>query len=281
MNKTILKNTVRNFVASRTTKPQIALLGSILAFGLIGANSAQAASVSLGTASDFAVLGNSAVTNTGLSIITGDLGVSSGSGISGFPPGIVVPPGTIHVADAVAFQAQADNQATYNYLASLTPTQDLTGRDLGGQTFTPGIYSFASSAQLTGMLELNNLGDPNALFVFQIGSTLTTASNSSIFMTNSDSQNVFFQVGSSATIGTGTQFKGNILANTSVTMNTGANIECGRALAQNGAVTLDNNNVSTACASAQPVPEPFTIIGTLVGSIVAVRMRKKSYGFRV
>jgi hypothetical protein len=207
---------------------------------------AKAASVSLGTANTFAVLGSSTVTNTGPSIITGDLGVSPGSAVTGFPPGIVTPPGTIHAADAVALQAQTDNLTAYNYLAGLAPTQVLTGQDLGGLTLTPGVYFFASSAQLTGTLTLNNLGDPNALFVFQIGSTLTTASNSSVLLSNGgDDPNVFFQVGSSATLGTTTQFKGNILALASITLNTGANIECGRALAQTGAVTLDTNNIST------------------------------------
>ena len=276
MNKTHLKNTVRDFVASHTTKSQIALVGSILGFGLIGANSVRAASVSLGTASNFAVLGGSTITNAGASIITGDLGVSPGSAVTGFPSGIVTAPGTIYAGDAVAFQAQADNQTTYNYLASLAPTQNLTGQDLGGQTLTPGVYFFSSLAQLTGTLTLNNLGDPNALFVFQIGSTLTTASNSSVLVSNGgDYPNVFFQVGSSADLGTNTQFKGSILAKTSITLNTSANIECGRALAQDGAMTLNNNNISTACASTQQVPEPFTIIGTLVGGIAALRIRKK------
>lgn len=225
---------------------------------------AKAASVSLGTASNFAVLGGSTVTNVGTSIIVGDLGVSPGSAVTGFPPGIVTPPGTIYAADAVAFQAQVDNQATYTLLAGLAQTRDLTGQNLGGLTLTPGVYSFLSSAQLTGTLTLNNLGDPNALFVFQIGSTLTTASNSSVLVSNGgDYPNVFFQVGSSAILGTGTQFKGNILANTSITLNNGANIECGRALAQNGAVTLDTNNVSTSCASIQQVPEPDSSLGTL------------------
>lgn len=219
---------------------------------------AKAASLSLGTASNFAILGGSTVTNTGPSIITGDIGVSPGLAVTGFPPGSVTPPGTIHAADAVALQAQADNQATYTYLAGLALTQNLTGQDLGGQTLAPGVYFFSSSAQLTGTLTLNNLGDPNALFVFQIGSTLTTASNSSVLAVDGgDYPNVFFQVGSSAALGTGTQFKGNILANTSITLNTDANIECGRALAQNGAVTLDTNNVSTACTSTQQVPERY------------------------
>jgi Ice-binding-like len=277
MNNTLLKNTVRYFVSRNTTKYQIALVGAILGFGFIGTNSAQAASISLETASNFAVLGDSTVTNIGSSFITGDLGVSTGSAVTGFPPGIVILPGTIRIADAIALQAQADNKATYNYLAGLARTQDLTGQDLGGLTLIPGVYFFSSSAQLTGTLTLNNLGDPNALFVFQIGSALTTASNSSVLMSNGgDDPNVFFQVGSSATLGTGTQFKGNILANTSITLNTSANIECGRALAQNGAVTLDTNNISTTCSSTQQqVPEPFTIIGTLVGGTVALRMRKK------
>ncbi|WP_414527372.1 ice-binding family protein [Nodularia chucula] len=250
----------------------------ILAIGAFAGFQAQAkaATVSLGTASDFAVLGGSTVTNTGFSMITGNLGVSPGSAVTGFPPGIVNPPGTINAGDAIAFQAQADNQSAYNNLAGLAFTQDLTGQDLGGLTLTPGVYFFSSSAQLTGDLTLDNLGDPNAHFVFQIGSTLTTASNSSVLVSNgADSQNVFFQVGSSATLGTGTQFKGNILANTSITLNTGANIQCGRALAQNGAVTLDTNNVSIACVPPETVPEPFSIIGTLVGGTAVLLTRKK------
>ncbi len=235
---------------------------------------AKAASMFLETANDFAVLGGSTVTNTGPSVITGNLGVSPGSAITGFPPGIVTPPGTINTNDAVASQAQTDNQNAFNTLAGLTPPQDLTGQDLGGLTLLPGIYSFDSSAQLTGILTLNNLADPNGLFVFQIGSTLTTASNSSVLTSGFDDPNVFFQVGSSATLGTGTQFTGNILANQSITLNTGANIGCGRALAQVGAVTLDTNNVSNAC---QVVPEPDSSLGILgfgvMGMLFAFRKR--------
>ena len=214
MNHIFLKNTLQDFVTSYAIKFQIAFVGSIVGLSLIGASSAQAVSMSLETASNFAVLGGSTVINTGLSIITGDLGVNPGSAVTGFPPGLVVLPGTIHVADAVAIQAQADNQVMYNYLAGLASTLDLTGQDLGGLTLTPGVYSFLSSAQLTGTLKLDSLGDPNALFVFQIGSALTTASNSSVVTNDgSDYSNVFFQVGNSATLGAGTQFQGNILAN--------------------------------------------------------------------
>lgn len=213
---------------------------------------ANAASISLGTASDFAVIAGSTVTNTGPSTVTGNLGVSPGTVVTGFPPGTIN--GSIHVADATAAQAQTDATAAYNSIASLGYDQDLTGQDLGGLVLTPGTYYFASSAQLTGALTLDNLGDPNGLFIFQIGSTLTTASNASVLMNGGDNLNVFWQVGSSATLGTNTQFTGNILALSSITLTTGANIECGRALAQNGAVTMDTNTVTNVCATA--VSEP-------------------------
>ena len=138
------------------------------------------------------------------------------------------------------------------------------GKTLGGLTLTSGVYCFSSSAQLTGTLTLDAQGDANASFIFQIGSTLTTASSSSVVFSNGgQGGSVFYQVGSSATLGTGTDFTGNILALTSITLNTGATIDCGRALARNGAVTLDNNTISIdspGClsTSASPVPEPNT-----------------------
>ena len=249
--------------------------------------------LSMGTAQSFVVLGGSTVTNTGSSVLMGDLGVSPGSAITGFPPGTVVPPGTIHAADAVALQAQNDVTTSYNVLAGLAPTQDLTGQDLGGKTLLPGVYHFSSSAQLTGALTLNALGKSDALFVFQIGSTLTTASNSSVLIINGgDDCNIFWQVGSSATVGTTTAFKGNILANTSITLNTGATLVDGRTLARNGAVTLDTNMISIAncprspgpagtfVPAAAPVPEPgapalFVGIGLpLFGLVMRRRLRR-------
>lgn len=223
------------------------ILMAIVAFASLQAQ-AMAGPI-LGTAASFAVLGGSTVTNTGSSVITGDLGVSPGTAITGFPPGSVTPPYTIHAADAVALQAQSDVTSAYNFLAGLGPIQNLTGQNLGGLTLTPGVYHFASSAQLTGTLTLNALGNPDALFVFQIGSTLTTASKSSVVEINGGQSlvpgcEVYWQVGSSATIGTDTAFEGSILANTSITLNTGASIVDGRALAQSGAVTLDDNFLS-------------------------------------
>jgi hypothetical protein len=225
--------------------------------------SAAFAQVSLGMADSFAVLGGSTVTNTGPSVITGDVGVSPGSAIVGFPPGIVVS-GTFHAADALAGQAQVDLTTAYNTAAGLPCSVDLTGQDLGGLTLTPAVYCFATSAQLTGTLTLDFQGNANAVFVFQIGSTLTTASNSSVLIINSGPQslcNVFWQVGSSATLGTTTTFLGNILALTSITLNTGAGL-AGRALARNGAVTLDNNIVDTAaCAIVVPMlPQVFLVL---------------------
>src|SRR5580693_5920700 len=137
--------------------------------------------------SSFAVLGGSTVTNTNTpTVVTGNLGVSPGSAVTGFPPGIVVG-GSIHAADAVAAQAQTDLTTLYNNLASSACNTDLTGQDLGGLTLTPGVYCFASSAQLTGTLTLDAQGNSNAFFIFKIGSTLTTASASSVMLINNAS----------------------------------------------------------------------------------------------
>ena len=158
------------------------LRGLCLLVPLLLAASAHAGPIVLGNAASFAVLAGSTVTNTGSSVISGNLGVSPGSAVTGFPPGLVND-GTI-VTAAVALAAQASLVTAYNVAAGLAPTQNLTGQNLGGLTLTPGVYFFESSAQLTGTLTLDAQGDPNALFVFQIGSTLTTASNSSVVFIN-------------------------------------------------------------------------------------------------
>lgn len=200
----------------------------------------------LGSAVSFAVLGSTTVTNTGLSSVIGDLGVSPDTSVTGFPPGTVT--GGTHLDDALAIQAQSDVDTAYSALAIQTCDEDLTGQDLGGLTLTPGVYCFDSSAGLTGTLTLDAQSDPSAVWVFQIGSTLTTAGNSSVTMNNGGLDcKVFWQIGSSATLGTGTVFAGNILADQSITLTTGASLS-GRALARGAAITMDTNDISNgAC----------------------------------
>ena len=222
---------------------------------------AEATAPSLGTAQSFAVLGASAVTNTGPTVVTGDLGISPNniSSVTGFPPGTVL--GTVHAADATASQAQSDTTAAYLQLVTQAcpATNNLTGIDLGGHTLVPGVYCFSSSAQLTGTLTLDAQGDPNAVWVFQTGSTITTASGSSVKLINgAQACNVFWQIGSSATLGTTTTFLGNILALASITLNTSAKL-FGRALARTGAVTLDSNTVTASTCVPPVIPVPPTI----------------------
>lgn len=209
------------------------------------------AAVNLGSAENFAVLGGATVMSTGNTVLNGDLGVSPGTVITGFGPGVVN--GTTYSSGAVAQQAATDAATAYTEASSEVPVQNLTGQDLGGLTLSPGVRDFSSSAQLTGNLILNGQGNPNAQFVFQIGSTLTTASAASIELINgAQADNVFWQVGSSATIGTDSVIYGSILADASITLTTGASLT-GRAVALNGSVTMDDNLVSIAS-----VPEPNT-----------------------
>ena len=242
----------------------------------------------LGTTQTFAVLGGSTVTNTGSSVLTGDLGVWPGLAITGFPPGTVN--GTTHKGDAVALQAQSDLVVAYNVLAGQACDTNLTGQDLGGMTLTPGSYCFSTSAQLTGTLTLDAQGSASPVFVFQIGSTLMTASDSLVrFINNGGSncsgKNVFWQVGSSATLGTGTTFAGSILALTSITLNTSAGVS-GRVLARNGAVTLDTNTVSvcaTICPTitVNPATLPTGKIGVLYSQTITATGGTGAYTFAV
>jgi hypothetical protein len=220
----------------------------LAALGLFGSDALAAQStVGLGTTDSFAVLAGSTVTNTGPSTINGDLGVSPGTAVTGFPPGTVH--GTIHAADAVAGQAQSDLTTAYNDAAARTPAATVSG-DLGGRTLTAGVYKSASSLGLTGALTLDAQGNPNAVFIFQAGSTLTTASGSHVNLINGAQPcNVFWQIGSSATLGTSSVLSGNILALTSISIDNGVTV-LGRALARNGAVTLINDTITAAhCAT--------------------------------
>ena len=234
---------------SRCLTAAVATLGLTI---LAPASPVHAQAPALGTVASFAVLGASAVTNTGSTILTGtaanpgNLGVGPGSSITGFPPGILTGPGaTQHINDAIAIQAQVDLATAYNTLAGRPTTINLTGQNLGGLTLIPGVYNFSSAAQLTGALTLNGLGNPHSVFIFNIGSSLTTASASLVALINgAQGGNVFWRVGSSATLGTTTSFAGDILAQASITLNTGARITCGAAWARSGAVTLDTNTIS-------------------------------------
>lgn len=211
---------------------------------------------SLGAAGSFAVLGGSTVTDAGGSLFYGDVGVSPGTSITGIVASSITN-GSIHENDSLAMQAHADAQAAYGTLAALSSDFDLTGQDLGTLILAPGVYSFSSSAQLTGTLTLDGSAMMNPEWIFQIGSTLTTASDSEINVINAlGLPNVFFQVGSSATLGTGTDFTGTILADQSITTNSGTTVS-GRLLAINAAVTLDNTVVA--------IPEPGVAALSLLG----------------
>ena len=244
----------------------------LILFGVSGAlqgwmSPASAQLVDLGAARDFAVLAGSTVTNTGPTELYGDLGLVPGTSVTGFPPGIFVD-GGMHVNDFNAIDAMADANLAYTTLSLLPLTLDLTGQDLGGMTLTPGVYRFDSSAQLTGNLILDGQGLAEPRFVFQIGSTLTTASASNITGINgADSEEVYFQVGSSVTLGTDSIFTGTIIALSSNTLTTGVNVE-GRVISLTGAVTLDTNNISA-------IPESSSSLLFLVGAFSVCIHRKR------
>jgi Ice-binding-like len=255
------------------TRGRVALIGIALCFVFTAIMvaipiAANAAPVGLATAQPFVVLGGAGVTNTGPSVLNGDLGVTPGTSLSGFGAPAVVN-GATHDNDAVAAQAQADLTTAYNVAAGqpIAPGNDLTGVDLGGLTLSPGAYGYSTSAELTGQLTLDAHGDPSAQFVFVIGSTLTTASASSVVLTNGASPcNVFWKIGSSATFGSGTAFQGNVMALTSISLNSGVTV-LGRALARNGEVTLINDVLTQpGCATETSTTPTETVTSTSAGT---------------
>ncbi len=238
--------------------------GVLLLMGALPISTAYAAEapVGLGTAATYSVLGGQTVTNTGPSTLSGDLGVSPGSAITGFPPGVVG--GAIHAADAQAGQAQSDLTTAYDDAAGRAPTANI-GAELAGTTLTAGVYKSSGPTGIgvvAGTLTLNGQGDPNAVFIFQIADTLITSSAATISLTNSaQACHVYWQVASSATLGTGSSFVGTIMALTSVSVTTGATVD-GRALARNGSVTLDTNTFTNSPCRTGPGPTATTTSAT-------------------
>lgn len=234
-------STSYDYVATYTTALVIPSAVSLQVIWAVTPVSIAQTTIPLGTAANFAVLAGSTITNTGLTVISGDLGLSPGTAVTGFPPGIVN--GALRTGDATAAIAKTDLSTAINTANALTLPILLAG-DLGGRTLVPGLYKSTSSLAVTGALTLDAQGDPNAVWVFQIASTLTTLTGSQIILTGgAQASNIFWVVGSSATLGTTSVFKGTIMAYASITITTGATVD-GRALAEVGAVTLDSNIIT-------------------------------------
>jgi Ice-binding-like len=257
--------TRRAFGLQRLTRPGLRSIGvglaSAVTAALLMAGGAQAATapVGLGSAAPFSVLAGSTVTNTGPTTMFGDLGLDPGSSITGAPHAL----GSTHIDDGVALSAK--NALTVSYTdAAGRPATKLASADLSGQTFTPGVYD-ASSALLfsAGNVTLNAQGNPNAVFIFQVGSSLTTGSATHVLLINGAQPcNVFWQIGASATLGTNSTFAGTVMALTTITAKTGVTLN-GRLLARNGAVNLDTNTITTsACATGSGTTGTTTTGGT-------------------
>jgi hypothetical protein len=232
------------------------------------------ATVNLGVADNFTVLAATTVTNTGPTVISaeagldGDLGVTPGTAVTGFPPGVVTP-GTIHSAGSVAAAAKAAAGAAYTDAEGRTPDQTFGAiHDLGGATLAPGVYNDPSSFGITGTLTLDAQGDPDAVFIFQAGSTLVTAVSSDVVLINgAQAANVFWQVGSSATLGVNSTFKGTILAQTAITVNTGVDVQ-GRVFAGTAAVTLDSDTITAPVAAPSSGVPQAPLFGHLGWTVV-------------
>jgi LPXTG-motif cell wall-anchored protein len=222
------------------------------------------------TAANYSVLAGATVTNTGPSVLNNSAGLSPGSSIVGFPPGIVLPPGTVDATSPAAAQAQLDLNAAYDNAAG-RPLNATVTNDLTGLTLVGGVYAGPSKSplSLSGTLVLDGAGDPNSVFIFQTDSTLITGSASTVSLINGAQEcNVFWQVGSSATLGTGSVFAGNILALADISVTTGVTIH-GRALARSaGAVTLDTDVfTSPTCDLTTPVVTTTTTPATTASAV--------------
>ncbi|AOX66730.1 hypothetical protein BJK06_14270 [Curtobacterium sp. BH-2-1-1] len=260
-------------------------IGLAAALALASSGPASAATVidgpiGLGTAATYGVLGASTVTNTGPTTVQGDLGLSPGTSITGFGgPGNGIVNGTVHQTDAAATQAQADTTTAYNVAASLTPTQ--TGvSELNGLSLSPGVYT-GDALRLADTGTLTLAGSADSVWVFQAASTLTIGSGTRILTTGGASScNVFWQVGSSATIGSAAQFQGTVLADQSVTATTGATV-VGRLLARTAAVTLDTNTITAPTGCPAPGTPSETVAPTITSGTPTAATAGTPYSFPV
>ena len=280
-----MKPTRADGVHSNVFHSKKIVFASLAAIALVGgslatvANAASPTKVNLGSAANFSILAGSGVTNSGSSLVSGDLGLSPGTSVTGFPPGTVA--GTQHITDSVASQAQLDLTTAFGQAAGSSPTIPVAD-DLGGKTLTPGVYKdngAPNSLSITGTLTLDGGGDANAVFIFQSASTLATATGSAVKLINgAQAGNVFWQLGTSATLGATSFFKGNILAHVTIALNDGVNVE-GRLLAQIGQVTLINDVISkTTIVTPSPTPTPVpsaspTPIPTSIHQALPVRLQ--------
>jgi hypothetical protein len=281
-------NASQSALPGRTFRSSLA--GGIIAAAVVVLSTATASTASasttidgpvgLGTAASFGVLGGSTVTNTGPSTIAGDVGLSPGSSVTGFPPGTLNSGGVFHTTDTVAAQAQLDTTTAYNVAASLSPTRSGLN-DLVGLTLTPGVYSGTDLA-LSGNVTLS--GSASSVWVFQAANTLITSSSSTVTMTGgATSCNVFWQVGSSATLGTNSTMVGTVMALASISSTTGTTVQ-GRLLARNGAVTLDDTNIvrPSNCGPAGAVVTSPTISSpTITSGNPTNAVLGRSYSFAV
>lgn len=257
MNIEIIRN--KRIIGNKKGIGTIFILGLLLLLPLtlVNAGYVNPATVNLGTAGNFLVLAGTGITNDGMTDIYGDVGTSPTPAETGFPPGVIH--GTDHAGDAVTQQAKLD--LTTAYIDAAGRPKDLTvPTELGGTTLKHGVYdSAAGTFGITGTLTLDGESDPNAVFIFQAASTLITAANSEVKLINgAQAGNVFWQVGSSATIGASSKFVGNILALTSIDLDNDATVY-GRLLARNGAVTLINDTIGQGF----PLPVPESALGAL------------------
>ena len=226
----------------------------------------------LGTASTYGVLGASTITSSGPTVVSGNLGLYNGTSVTGFLPGTVIN-GSMHITDRQAQTALADAQGAFNFLSGFAPTQTLTGQDLGGLTLGSGVYYFSTSAALNGSLTLDFQNANDANIIFLIGTTFTTSANSSMSVVHQGrNDNVYYVVGTSASLGANSVFAGDILADGSIGLGTGVRSECGSLAALLGAVTMLSNEINNCSSTGSnvtpysvaippdptPVPEPDT-----------------------